>query len=96
VLVQIADYANRVQSRFSQVGSTRKARSFAEAALAAELKKLQNGLSTSYFVLQSEEILTAAQTAELQALTDYNRILAQLAFAEGSILERNHLELEAK
>jgi outer membrane protein TolC len=96
VLVQIADYANRVQSRFSQVGSTRKARSFAEAALAAEQKKLQNGLSTSYFVLQLEEILTAAQTAELQALTDYNRILAQLAFAEGSILERNHLELEAK
>jgi outer membrane protein TolC len=96
VLVQIADYANRVQSRFSQVGSTRKARSFAEAALAAEQKKLQNGLSTSYFVLQLQEVLTAAQTAELQALTDYNRILAQLAFAEGSTLERNHLELEAK
>jgi hypothetical protein len=43
-----------------------------------------------------QEVLTAAQTAELQALTDYNRILAQLAFAEGSTLERNHLELEAK
>ena len=96
VLFQIADYVNRVQSRFSQVGSTRKARSFAEAALAAEQKKLQNGLSTSYFVLQLQEILTAAQTAELQALTEYNRTLAQLAFAEGSTLERNHLELEAK
>src|ERR1017187_5035349 len=96
VLFQIADYVNRVQSRFSQVGSTRKARSFAEAALAAEQKKRQNGLSTSYFVLQLQEILTAAQTAELQALTEYNRTLAQLAFAEGSTLERNHLELEAK
>jgi len=64
--------------------------------LDAEQKKLQNGLSTSYFVLQLQEVLTAAQTAELQALTDYNRILAQLAFAEGSTLERNHLELEAK
>ena len=96
VLVQIADYANRVQSRFSQVGSTRKARSFAEVALAAEQKKLQNGLSTSFFVLQLQETLIAAQSAELQALTDYNRILAQLAFAEGSTLERNHLELEAK
>ena len=93
VLVQIADYVNRVQSRFSQVSSTRKARSFAEAALGAEQKKLQNGLSTSFFVLQLQEILTAAQTAELQALAEYNRTLAQLAFAEGSTLERHHLAL---
>ncbi|MGO8930140.1 MAG: TolC family protein [Limisphaerales bacterium] len=96
VLVQIADYVNRVQSRLSQVSSTRQARSFAEAALAAEQKKFQNGLTTSFFVLQAQEILTAAQTAELQALTEYNRTLAQLAFAEGSTLERHHLELEAK
>jgi outer membrane protein TolC len=96
VLVQIADYVNRVQSRFSQVSSTRKARSFAEAALTAEQKKLQNGLSTSFFVLQLQETLIAAQTAELQALAEYNRTLAQLAFAEGSTLERHHLALEAK
>ena len=96
VLVQIADYVNRLQSRFSQVGSTRKARSFAEAALAAEQKKLQNGLSTSFFVLQLQETLIAAQTAELQAVAEYNRTLAQLAFAEGSTLEKHHLALEGK
>jgi outer membrane protein TolC len=96
VLVQIADYVNRVQSRFSQVGSTHKARSFAEAALAAEQKKLQNGLSTSFFVLELQQTLTAARTAELQALADYNNTLAQLAFAEGSTLAKHHLTLESK
>jgi outer membrane protein TolC len=96
VLVQIADYVNRVQSRFSQVGSTHKARSFAEAALAAEQKKLQNGLSTSFFVLELQQTLTAARTAELQALADYNKTLAQLAFAEGSTLAKHHLTLESK
>jgi outer membrane protein TolC len=96
VLVQIADSVNRVQSRFSQVGSTRKARSFAEAALTAEQKKFENGLSTSFFVLQAQQVLTAAQTAEVQALTEYNRTLAQLAFAEGSTMDRNHLALDAK
>lgn len=96
VLVQIADYINRVHSCFSQVGSTRKARSFAEAALAAEQKKLQNGLSTSFFVLQAQETLTAARTAELQALAEYNRTLAQLAYADGSTLDRHHLALEGK
>jgi outer membrane protein TolC len=96
VVVQVADYVNRVQSRFSQVGSTSKARTYAEAALAAEEKKLQNGFSTSFFVLQLQEALTGARTAELQALADYNRTLAQLAFAEGTTLRKHHLRLQVK
>ena len=39
---------------------------------------------------------SAARTAELQAMADYNKILAQLSFAEGSILEKHHLNLEIK
>jgi len=96
VLLQIADFVNRAQSRFSQVGSTRRARVYAESALAAEQKKLQNGLSTAFFVLQLQEILTAARMSEFQAIADYNKILSQLAFNEGSILERHHLSLEVK
>lgn len=96
VLVQISDFVNRAQSRFSQVGSTRNARVYAEAALAAEQKKLQNGLSTAFFVLQLQETLTAARTAEFQAMADYNKILAQLAFGEGTILEKHRLNVEIK
>lgn len=96
VLLQIADFVNRAQSRFSQVNYTRKARAYAESALAAEVKKLQNGLSTAFFVLQLQETLTAARTAEVQALADYNKIIAQLAFAEGSILEKHHLSVDVK
>ena len=91
VLVQVADLFTRVQSRLSQVDSTKKARTYAEAALAAEEKKLRNGLSTSFFVLQLQETLTAARVAEVQAVADYNRALAQLAFAEGSTLGKHHL-----
>ena len=96
VFVEIADWVNRVQSRFTQVGSTHKARTYAEAALAAEQKKLQNGLSTSFFVLQLQETLTAARTTEALALADYNKALAQLAFAEGSTLHKRNLLLEVK
>jgi outer membrane protein TolC len=96
VLVQIADLVNRVQSRFTQINSTHQARVYAEAALAAEQKKLQNGLSTSFIVLQLQETLTAARTAEFQAMADYNKILAQLSFAEGSIVDKHHLNLEIK
>jgi len=96
VLVQVADFVIRVQSRFTQIGSTHQARVYAESALSAEQKKLQNGLSTSFFVLQLQETLTAARTAEIQAMADYNKILAQLAFADGTILERHHLGLAVK
>lgn len=93
VLVQVADWASRVEFRFSQVGSTHQARIYAESALDAEVKKLQNGFSTSFVVLQLQEILTAARTAEVQALADYNKAQAQLAFAEGKTLERNRVEV---
>ena len=71
------NFQNRIQSRFTQVNSTRKARGYAEAALAAEQKKLQNGLSTSFFVLSLQETLTAAQTAEITALAEFNKAVAQ-------------------
>jgi outer membrane protein TolC len=96
VLLQVADFVNRVESRFSQVASTRQARTYAEAALEAENKKFQNGFTTSFVVLQYQEILTAARTAEIQAEVDYNKLLSQLAFAEGTTLERNHLSLEVR
>jgi outer membrane protein TolC len=92
VFLQIADLVNRVESRFSQVGSTHRARAYAESALAAEQKKLQNGLSTSFVVLQLQEALTAARTAEVQAMADYNEMLAQLAFAEGATMQKHGLE----
>jgi outer membrane protein len=96
VLLQVGDFVNRVESRFSQVGSTHQARLYAEEALKSESEKFQNGFATSFEVLQFQQILTSARTAEIKAAADYNKILAQLAFAEGSILERHHLSLEVK
>ncbi len=96
VLLQVADSVNRVGSSFSQVGSTHQARIYAEQALDAESKKFQNGIATSFEVLQFQEIATAARTAEIRAKVEYNKALAQLGFAEGSILERHHLSLAGK
>ena len=96
ILVAVADAINQVESRYAQVDSTSKARAYAEAALAAEEKKLQNGLTTTFVVLQMQEILTAALTAEARALEDYNKALAQLAFADGTTMEKHHLKLQPK
>lgn len=94
VMVLVADWVNRVDSRYATVASTRSARQFAEAALRNEERKLQNGLSTSFFVLDFQERLIAAQYAEIQALTDYNKALAQLSFAEAKSLDRYGISVQ--
>jgi hypothetical protein len=43
--------------------------------------------------LQLQRDLTAASSAEVQALADYNRALVQLALAEGSVLDRNSISV---
>ena len=96
VLWQVADYLGRVQTRLDQVNSTRKARGYAASALDAEQKKLENGLTTVFVVLQLQTALTRAQTAEVQAQADYRKVLAQLAFADGTILDKARLEIEVK
>ncbi|MBI2925865.1 MAG: TolC family protein [Verrucomicrobia bacterium] len=96
VLVEVDNAVKAVQSAFKRMNSTRQARVFAEAALAAEKKKLQNGASTSFTVLQFQERLTAAQTAEIRALADYHKALAQLALSEGSTLEKLQLSVEIR
>ncbi|MHC1767636.1 MAG: TolC family protein [Verrucomicrobiia bacterium] len=96
VLISVDDAVKRVQTDFARVEATREARLFAEAALDAEQKKLENGKSTSFFVLQFQRDLTAARFQEIQALTSYNNSLAQLAFQEGATFERHNLNVEIK
>jgi outer membrane protein TolC len=96
VLVSVDDVVKLVQTDFARVEATREARLFAQAALEAEQKKLENGKSTSFFVLQFQRDLTAAKFAEIQALAEYNNALAQLAFQQGVSLENRHLNVEVK
>jgi len=96
IMLQIEDSVNLARTNFERVGTTLAARRFAEAALEAEQTKLENGKSTSFFVLQLQRDLTSARSTEIQALADYNKALAQLALREGTVLERNNLVIESK
>src|SRR5438128_273979 len=65
VMVQIDNSVKRAQSDLERVEATRQATIFAEAALDAEQKKLQNGKSTSFEVLRLQRDLTAARSQEI-------------------------------
>ncbi|MCI0533979.1 MAG: TolC family protein [Verrucomicrobiales bacterium] len=96
IMVEIGIALEQARTRFAQVDATRQSRVFAKIALEAEEKKLDNGRTTSFVVLQLQRELTTAQLAELAALAEYNKALAQLALREGSALERTRLNLEVR
>jgi len=96
VLVQIEDAIAVAVTSFERIKATREASRYAQDALEAEQKKLENGKSTNFEVLQLQKNLTAARSAEIRALADYNIALAELALNEGTTLERRHVTLEVK
>ena len=96
VLIQIENAIAVARTSFQRVQATREARLYSEAALEAEQKKLENGKSTSFVVLQLQKDLTTARSSEIRALADYNESLAQLWLQEGSTLERRMITLRSK
>ena len=96
ILTQIDNAVIAARASYERVDATRAAREYAEAALEAEQKKLESGKSTSFFVLQLQRDLTAAQSSEIGALADYNKALANLALSEGTTLERRNVVVEVK
>lgn len=58
-----------------------------EARLAdAEIRQFENGLRTSTDVLEAQARLANAQSSEIQALTEYQISLVDLAYATGTLL----------
>jgi len=94
VMAEVVNALNDVQSSAGRVTATAQARAFAETALEAEEKKLANGKSTNFIVLQLQNDLTQARLNETLAIVDYNRALATLALREASTLKRHSIALE--
>ena len=91
IVVQIDDAVAKARSDYQRIQATRQAREFAEAALQAEQTKLENGKSTSFVVLELQNKLTQARSAEIQAQADYKKSLSEFYFREGTTLERNKI-----
>lgn len=94
IMASIDNDIKQAQSSYQQVAATRAAREYAEDALAAEQKKLEQGKSTTYTVLQMQRDLTAARGNEIQALSTYNKNLSQLSLDEGTTLRRLDIDVE--
>ena len=89
IATQVRESARNVQTNQKRVQSARASRELQERKLEAEEKKLAAGMSSSFFVFQAQRDLALARTAEIQAISDYNKSLVdfeavQLAPVTGS------------
>ena len=75
IATQVRESGRNVQTNQKRVQSARASRELQEKKLEAEEKKQAAGMSTSFFVFQAQRDLAQARTAEIQAISDYNKSL---------------------
>ena len=92
--MDVRNAAQAVDTAQKRVVASRAARESAEQQLAGEQKLYEVGRSTTFLLLQRQQELTDARTAELQSQTDYNKALADLQRATGSTLRVNNVVVE--
>lgn len=78
IVQQIREAAREIRAAIQRVEVSRSATMLARTQLEAEQEKFRLGLSTSFNVLEFQEVLTNALGNETLALSDYNVALALL------------------
>jgi outer membrane protein TolC len=93
VYLEVSDAVRNLETAAKSVDAYRIARELAEKQLEAEMKKLNVGMSTNYFVLTYQDLLATARSSEMRALVEYNIALANIAKVTGSTLEDRNISL---
>ncbi len=93
IFLEVSDAIRSLETAAKSVDAYRIARELAEKQLEAEMKKLNVGMSTNYFVLTYQDALATARSSELRALVEYNLALANIAKVTGSTLEERDITL---
>jgi len=91
--LEVSDAARTIEANAKRAGAYRLARELAEKSLDAEVKKLAVGLSTNYFVLDVQEKLANARSAELKAKIDYVLAVERLEKSMGVSLEKRGFKI---
>ncbi len=93
IVQQVREAVRRLESDAKRVEANRAARALAEEQLRVERRRLEAGVTTTFNVLSFQRDLAAAQANEIRSVTDYNKSLANLEKVQGTVLERNRIEM---
>jgi outer membrane protein TolC len=93
IFLDVKNAVRDIETNAKRFQAYRLARELAEQRLEAEVKKLNVGLTTNYFVLQYQEGLARERSSELKSLIDYNLAWARLEKAVGASLEKRNIKI---
>ncbi|MGD2115520.1 MAG: TolC family protein [Acidobacteriota bacterium] len=94
IITEVRTTARGVETAAKQIESARVSRRLEERNLEAERKRYENGMSSSFRVLQIQEDLTQARSREVTAVTTYRTALARYYRAIGRLLEQKGVEID--
>ena len=94
ISLEVSTAVNDVVANIKRIQSSRVARELAEENLRNQQKRLEVGIATTKDVLDFQDDLTQARGVELRAATDYNLSLAELARAQGTLLDQYSVVVE--
>ena len=93
IVISVGNAASQITTSRQRVDATRHARELAQQTLDAEIKRLRAGSSNTFFVLQQQDILSASEISEANALVDFHKALAEYDRQLGTTLERLSIAL---
>lgn len=95
VLLDIRLAANETERTRQQIEASKVTRELEEQTLKAEQERFSVGDTTSLLVTQAQRDLLVSRLAEIEAIVEYRIALVSLYLAEGSLLERRGIQLDA-
>ncbi len=93
IVTEVRSAVRQLEAAVKGVEAARASREAQEKSLEAERKRYENGMSTSFQVLQIQDDLTQAQSSEVAAITSYRTRLADYYRAIGKLLAESGVEL---
>ena len=94
VTVEVRNAARAIDTARQSIVAAGKSRELADRNVDAAKKKYDNGLITSFEVLQIQNDLATARSAELQALTQYRNAMVAYHRAIGDILAWKEVQVD--
>ena len=96
IQVEVRNALQSIRTSEARLRTAAIARENSEKQYESEQRKLDNGQSDVYKVLERQTALTAARSAELRARTDLNKAIAELQRSTGNSLKANDIETKLK
>lgn len=94
VMVEVRRTARGVETAAKSIESAKVSSRLARKNLEAEQKRYENGLSTSFTVLQIQEDLSEALSREVSAVIGYRKALVAYQLSIGRLLDEFGVELQ--